>query len=140
MARNLDHRMIARFLFTIEVTLQLSVNVLMTKDFNQLFRGSFCFSVSSVVNALRNRPVAITSQADQPFRIFSQFIRRYCALARYGVLRHAQLHQSDQAAKILIASAITNEQRKSDYRLWKLKCGILAWGFGFGTWNSRLET
>ena len=118
--RNFDDRMIARFLCAIEMTLQLGINILTTKDFNQLFCGSFCFSVSSVVQSFRNRSIVITSQANQSFCIFSQFIRRHRAFPRLYMLRHAQLHQGDQPAEILIARAITDEKRKRDYRIWDL--------------------
>ena len=41
--------------------------------------------------------------------MFRQLIRRHRALARLRMLGHAQLHQRDQAAEVLIAGAVLDQ-------------------------------
>ena len=57
-ARHFDHRLIARFFFTIEMALQLGIDIPFAKDLNQPFGGPMCsrFSVSRG-ESLRQRPI-----------------------------------------------------------------------------------
>src|SRR5437016_3624558 len=140
-SRDLDHGMIARFFFTIEMTLQLGVNVFFAKDVDEPLSCFLCLlralRVSVVIKS--KWPIISTSQTNQSFRMLSQFFRRYRTLARLCMFWHAQLHQSDQATKVLIAGAITNQERKSDYRFWNPEFGFcildsgMSWSFGFRT-------
>ena len=108
-ARDFDYRMIACFFIAIEVALQLSIDIPLTKNINQPLRISLCTSVSSVVKIFRQQPIAPTSQTNQPFRMLRQFIWRHRTFAGLCMLRHAHFHQSDQTTKILIAGTIANE-------------------------------
>src|SRR2546423_4732752 len=101
-ARNFDQRMIARLLLAVEMTLQLGINILFAENIDESLRGSLCILGVSVVKVVRNWPFIGSRQANQSFRILSQFIKRHCALAWLCMLWHAQLHQSDQMTKILI--------------------------------------
>src|SRR5437764_12045051 len=106
--------MIPRLFIAIEMALQLGIDIFSTKDVDEFLCYLFGFSASSVVKCARQRSIAITRQTNEPFCVFSQLIERHCTLARLCMLRHAQLHQSDQTAKILIAGAIANDDRQDE--------------------------
>src|SRR5258706_16049385 len=104
--------MVPRFFITIEVTLQLGIDISLAEDIEEPFSISLRTSVLlcvSVVNLLCQRPIISASQTNQSFRMLSQLIRRHRALARFGMFRHAQFHQGNQAAEIFIPGAILDE-------------------------------
>src|SRR5881396_1820686 len=112
--------MIPRLLFTIEMELQLSIDIFFSESIDEPLSISLWTVVSlcvSVVNAIRNWSLAVTGQTNQSFCMLRQFISCDGTLARFRMLWHAHFHQRNQAAKILITSPIANEQRKCNYRL-----------------------
>ena len=63
-SRDLDDRMIARFFFTIEMTLQLGINIFLAENIDKFLCGSLGNPCVSVVNISRNRSIVFTSQAN----------------------------------------------------------------------------
>src|SRR5262245_36490164 len=129
--------MIACFLLAIKMTLQFRINILRAENFYELLRGSLRLPGVSV-KIFRQWAVTITSQANQTFGMTRQLIRRDRTLAGLCMLGHTQLHQGDQPAKILVAGAIPNQERKSlRSEIWSLRFEI--WSLRFEIWSLRFE-
>ena len=61
--RNLDDRMIARFFFTIEMTLQLGINIFSAEDVDELLCDPLCPLCVSVANyGIRRTPCTFSLQ------------------------------------------------------------------------------
>src|SRR5215831_15036331 len=106
--------MIPRFFITIEVPLQFGIDIFLAENINKSFGNLPCARCISLVNPIHQRSIAVSRQANQSVCIFSEFIERDSALTRLRMLRHPQLHQRDQPAKILITATIANEERQRE--------------------------
>ncbi len=108
-AGNFDGGAIARFLLAMKMALQFHVNIVVAKDAGQAFHRASCFFHAAMSQRGGQRSVIAAGQADQPGSMFLQFL---LADSAFAFLR-AQLHFGDQTAKILVAGAGGDEERKA---------------------------
>ena len=106
-SRNLHSRLIARFLFTAQMSLQFHINILAAKKFAQLPHAGDSMVDSSTCQGMRQRPFLAAGQADQPLRSLGDFGSGNITFA----LGRAQFHPGDEPAKILISLARGHQQR-----------------------------
>src|SRR3989442_9698153 len=95
---NLNDRLIACFFLTIEMALQLGINISFAKNIDQPLGNSLCCLYVlrvSVVNCLCKWTILPTSQTNQSRGMCRQFLWRYRTLSRLCMFKHAQFHQSD---------------------------------------------
>src|SRR5688500_969727 len=97
----IDHRLIACFFFSIEMSLQLAVHVLFAENIAQPFDRSLRFAVA-VVERGRDWTIKRARQTDQPCCVHRQLFSGHRTLAGLRVFWDTQFHQRDQATEVLI--------------------------------------
>src|SRR5580692_6856045 len=107
--RDIDRRAIAGFFFALEMTLQFNVDVAGAKDSYQLIDDSPRFVDATLPQRSGQRAFRAAGEADESGSVLLQFVGTDRALA----FLRAQLHLGDQAAKILVAGARGDEERKT---------------------------
>src|SRR6185437_6023215 len=105
--RDFDDGLIALFLFVVEVTLKLDIDVVAPID-----RKQACDDSSAFLQAISERTFVTSRETNQSFREFLQIIpRRARLMPRLGMLRSGpQFHPRDEPAEVLVALAGLAEQ------------------------------
>ena len=133
-ARQLNGRLIARFLRAVVVALQFDVNIFVPIDRDELFEHAPRFGHAAAGQRMCQRTFVAAGQANQPVSKFSEIVKRSYGLRlqneivveisarlrqRCRIFGRAQLHASDQATEVLIPSreAQSRETRGSEIRL-----------------------
>src|SRR5882724_4268846 len=112
--RHFNHRLIARLFFTIEMALKFGVDVAPAEYARKLFGRRDRFIQTAASERVRERSIISAGQTTQSFGMLGQLIQARGDFARLCMLRRAKLHQSDQAAEVLIARAVLDQQGKSE--------------------------
>src|SRR5215471_13310867 len=102
LSRQIDRRLVARFLIAIEVALQFNINIFPAKNGDKLLKQLPRPGESTVFQGMRQRAMFVAGKAYQSLSMILQFLQ----LSRcHFVFWSAQFCSSNQAAKVLISAA-----------------------------------
>src|SRR5262245_9087236 len=104
-----DGDTVAGFFFAVKMPLQFDVNILASEDFDQAKNRSKCFPRTAARERRGKRAIICTCKADKSRGVLFQLIFKNCTF----FFRGAQFHFCDQATKVLIASAVLDEEREA---------------------------
>ena len=109
---------LAGFFFTIEVALQFDIDVVASVDVNERFDAGASGVGPTFTQRGGERATFISGETDQALRVFAQVGLRGGDDGGIAVLRSTHLHARDQAAEVLVAVAVANNEWTVDSGRW----------------------